>query len=1423
MSRFVCWFVVFLFFSSLSFAKPLPPEKVPDELKPWIDWVLQQHEYPERACPFLYSSFESKYCEWSTELDLDLMPTKGSFTGRWQVYKETWIILPGDEKHWALNVSVNDKPALVMDRDGQPAIKVTAGVYTVKGEFLWDETPDNLTLPEDMALINLKMNGQVINMPTIRDGQLWLKDSERGQVKPENVQNRVDKQVFRKVIDDVPMLVSTHIDLEVSGVQREEKISGVLLDGFIPLELKTSLPARLEADGQLTVQLKPGRWEIEVLARSSKADNPLTLPKDTIEELWVFEARPELRVVDIPLDTIDASQTLLPDEWKSLPAYKVTPDKLMTFTVKRRGNPDPEPNKLSLVKKLWLDFDGSGYTVNDTITGKMTRDWRLNALPDSKLGKVTLDGNDQLITEQGGTQKKGVEIRQGTLNLDADSRVEGDIDTISATGWEQNFHEVRAELNLPPGWRLFAATGVDNVPDSWIARWTLLDLFLVLITSLTIGKLWNYYWGGLALLTLTVIWHEADAPQFIWLNILAATALLRVLPDNLFAKIIEWYRRACWLVLLCIVLPFMVDQVRIGIYPQLERPWQEIYSETTSLASSVTSRSIHSEVPKPAAPYPMTQAVPPPQPLSDKSFEIPAEAPMAGNAPADEEMVEQKMVEAEPVMKGEANMAVRKKAARPQMQQKQDYYSQYSQAQNFNLIDPKAKVQTGPGLPQWQWHKVFLTWNGTVNSEQKLSLWYLTPTMTMFLNFLRVLLIALLTVLMLGGGDKILPPSLLNRMKLNQTAALLFLCVLPLLLPAQNVYADDFPSNELLEQLRTKLQEEVLPDCIPECAHIQQMALKINEKELEISLEIHAQHNVVLPLPADYTQWFPNQVLDDGKPADNLYRTDNALWMGVKAGKHTVIMRGMTPILSKFALPLPLKPNRVTVEKTAWELIGLQENGWADEQLQFTRIQAGEQNNKNKPVLEQGALPPFIRVERTLQLGLDWRVVTEITRISPADSAVVLAVPLLKGESVTTENIRVKDHAVEVNMAAQQTVMRWESALEKIPDPTAKTQQFLIELTAPDTEQWIEVWKTDISPVWHLESSGIAMIHLDSTGQWLPEWHPWANETVKLSITRPESVAGQTLTIDNSRMTITQGKRMRDVTLKASLRSSQGMQHTLTLPENAQLQSVAINGKTQPLRLEERKLTIPVNPGKQELSVTWQEAISIERYTTSSTVDLGANSVNSNITLNLGKDRWVLAAFGSRFGPIILFWGVLVVIVMVSYGLGKVTLTPLKSWHWFLLLLGLSQIPMEAAGIVVAWLMLLGWRNKQTQQNIRFFNTMQVGLALITLTALSTLCGAVAQGLLDSPDMLITGNRSSAFVLNWYQDRTSNTLPEVSVFSLSVTHYRILMLLWSLWLASALLKWLKWGWSCFAANGLWRKKIKVELSKDTKPTSENSN
>jgi hypothetical protein len=50
-------------------------------------------------------------------------------------------------------------------------------------------------------------------------------------------------------------------------------------------------------------------------------------------------------------------------------------------------------------------------------------------------------------------------------------------------------------------------------------------------------------------------------------------------------------------------------------------------------------------------------------------------------------------------------------------------------------------------------------------------------------------------------------------------------------------------------------------------------------------------------------------------------------------------------------------------------------------------------------------------------------------------------------------------------------------------------------------------------------------------------------------------------------------------------------------------------------------------------------------------------------------------------------------------------------------------------------------------------------------------------------------------------------MPQPWVLTVPMWVFRVLMLLWALWLAYSLLKWLRWGWQCFNERGLWKKII----------------
>jgi hypothetical protein len=128
------------------------------------------------------------------------------------------------------------------------------------------------------------------------------------------------------------------------------------------------------------------------------------------------------------------------------------------------------------------------------------------------------------------------------------------------------------------------------------------------------------------------------------------------------------------------------------------------------------------------------------------------------------------------------------------------------------------------------------------------------------------------------------------------------------------------------------------------------------------------------------------------------------------------------------------------------------------------------------------------------------------------------------------------------------------------------------------------------------------------------------------------------------------------------------------------------------------------------------------------------------------------------------------------------------------------------AGLVGGWLLALGARARLDPAVSKArFNWTQLGLALLTVAALGLLFDAVAEGLLGAPQMQIAGNGSHAGQLNWYQDRVAGPLPTVWIVSVPLLAYRLLMLAWALWLAFALLRWLRWGWECWSRDGVWRR------------------
>ncbi|MGK2914408.1 MAG: hypothetical protein ACSLE5_08135 [Porticoccaceae bacterium] len=716
------------------------------------------------------------------------------------------------------------------------------------------------------------------------------------------------------------------------------------------------------------------------------------------QEIWSFRANPSLRGVKLEgAPAVDPSQLDLPADFAQLPTFLMTADSPLRLSEQYQGDAHPAPHQLGLNRSLWLDFDGRGATAKDSIRGTFGGDWRLRTGAGLGLGRLSVNGEPQLVTRLPGETGAGVEVRHATAAVEAISRIEP-LAALTAAGWDAELTHVNVALQLPPGWQLWHAAGPDQVQASWLSSWNLWDLFLCLLIVATIGRLLGLVWGLATAATLALTYQVAGAPVLGWAALVGSLALLRELPAG---GLRQWTRTFAMLALITvatIILAFAVQQARRGLYPQLEqeRAINAAYYDAVSSGA-------------------MALATAPAEFAADSAQTM-----------AKSELKRQSNIVTEPTPR----------------------------------YRPSDNVQTGPGEPSWHWREVRLTWNGPVAADAPLTLYLSPPWLT---RLLSVLQIALVGVLFVALARALLPAIKIDKSANGghsgtpiAVAGLLPFAVAMVLVSASGLLwsphsrAEEFPPQPLLDELRDHLLQA--PKCAPDCAALEQVRVELVDDQLRLYLRAAAGAEVAFPLPL-HTSWRPLSVLRDGMPT-TLARDGGQLWVELPAGSHDLVLVG-TAEGDAIALPFPLPPHNLTVTAPDWEVQGLADGQIVGQSLQLQRRLRGDTANQLLPT----PIKAFVRVERRFDLDLDWQLITTVTRVAPASGAISLRIPLLAGEAVVSEGLTVAGREVVVAMNTQQAQYQWRSVM---------APQDAVTLSAPTTDQWVEEWRINPSPRWHL-------------------------------------------------------------------------------------------------------------------------------------------------------------------------------------------------------------------------------------------------------------------------------------------------------------------------------------------------------------------
>ncbi len=1317
---------------------------VPEALRDWQQWVLKDKAY--RQCPLRFDRGASRRadfrCVWPGELDLRVDSDGARFDQAWTLYGgEQWLPLPGNEAHWPEDVTANDRPVRVVMRHGASNVRLGPGRYRVSGRFAWAERPGVLALPGPSGLLSLRVDGRAVARPTRTAEGVFLGEAQADRPQ----RNAVRTEIYRLVEDNVPTRLTTVLFVDVSGEVREELFGPLLPEGFVPLALDAELPARFESDGKLRLQVRPGEWRIEVAARAGDALDAIGLEAGEVNlpdsEIWSYRPNVRQRVTQAEGPaTVQPEQVGVPGDWRQLAAFRMLPGERLLITERSRGIGAAD-NELRLDREMWLGFDGAGFLAADTVAGKMRRGWRLDMAPPYRLLSARERGEDLLVTVGAQEGQTGVELRHPDVWMQSLAGVERG-GRMPVTGWNTRFDAVEIGLNLPPGHRLLAVPGADLARGSWVSQWRLLDFFLVSIITLGTWRLLGPAAGVMALFAVGLSYHEADAPAWLWLNLLIAIALLRVAPEGRLRRSAFVYQAVSAVALVLWLVPFVAGQLRIAIYPQLEpQPDAWVQETFTELESGRSRESARLEE-------------------SVRSLSSPASA-----APE----IEGVMVTAASRRSYERTMA-------------------------------NAMVQTGPGMPAWRWNRHELTWTGPVDAGQSLRLVVAPRWLVSTLRFLEVLLLlafaAVLAAAMLKRRLTLPKHWLPSRAK---ASGLLMAVSVGALLSSGPPAEADLPDPQLLTELEKRLTEP--PKCVPRCAEVVAARINVTADALNMRLEVHALADVAFPLPGSEAGWRPVAVLLGGSAAGEVARRRNgSLWVHVRAGRRSIELSGPTSAADSMEIPFPAVPRVVEANASGWELAGIENRRLLSGSLHLTRVREAADSQSRQPKWESSRFPTFVDVERTLEFDLDWRVTTKVSRIAPSEGALTLNVPLIDGESVTTPGLTRDGDRLLVSMAAGQDSVSWESLLP---------QQSPLSIKSAIGQPWREIWRAAIGSAWRAEFAGVPE-SIDSDGgsqSHVAEFHPRPGESLNIEVTRPEPSAGPTLAFDAAVLEVAKGKLSSTSSLALNYRSTQGGQHTLRLPEGAEVLYLQIDREHEPFQADGGELSLPILPGKHDIHLGWRTHGEVGLRTGTPAVDLGAPAGNISLQMRLPDSRWLLATQGPPLGPAVLYWSELAVLVLIALILGRIGLTPLQTRHWLLLGLGLSTYSWPVLGLVAVWLLACGARKRwHADLPTHLFNGIQVLIAALTLVALAALVATLPDGLLGTPNMHVTGANSAGNSLNWFASHSESVLPVASAWSMPLWIYKALILAWALWLSFALLRWLPWVWQCFSMDGLWHRR-----------------
>lgn len=1360
---------------------------IPQSLEPWVDWVLEEHPYI--SCPVRATDGVRLDCIWVRETNISVI--RGSTFGATfeltvHAFAESWLQLPHSESFKPQNFTLNGREVALGGGNNAPEVLVPEGVHTLKGELMWTEEsePRFLDIPLS-GIVRLAINGQPVEHPSLQAGgnRLWLSNEISDTPTIASAPNSEVVRVFRHFTDSIPQTLTTYVQVTVTGSPRILNFGTVINEDYQITNLRSSWPAILSRDGNLVVQVVPGANVVQIDARATQQMELFRYKKASplwpSVEYWGIQPRHELRIIRMEgAVRTDLSQINAPRQMRQLNGFVLTENDELRIIEEQRGNVQPYPSSFDISRDIWLNFRGDSFTIADSIEADIETSQRVSSsIP---LGEVRVNGISRLITyDSSNEQSPSIYLKPGYAQVSAISKIPKSV-SLTPNTWNVEAEELSARLHLPPGWMLLWTHGIDQVDSSWVAKWGIWDVFVILLLLCLVWGLGGWKWTTIVFGAALISYQMDQAPTLGWVVLAGMCYVLKAIKHETLSRIAHMSFWVVFTVVSIACIFYATNSMSNALHPQLASQSSTFKEQiTTVLEARYSAEDIRWLGAESFADY--FRKIPNQSPsfIQDSS---------AAQTSEIEEHTESVMVTGSRMPKvldsdvrGMSTTVARGTGLLDSAERRRRL--------DFDPTLPIA-IQTGPGKPNWRWQSVSLAWHGPVEQGRDMVFVLLAPWLTRLLYGISALAVLLVPTYFIY----LRVPNVVNCIKkvLSSTTSVAALALVAVLLSPQDSQAD-IPDADLLQELENRLL--ALPDCLSDCAYLEQAQVSLKDEELTITMQVHTQDRVALPLPTENGTW--NLVdLRLGELQLPLLREHSRLYTVLDEGVHEITMVASIHGLDQFDIAFDLIPGHLEIHAPNWKIEGLIRGQVGDRKLTFARASTVETNNSQPTITNFFPLEiePYVSVQRQIVLSYEPTVVTRVSRVAPHTGEITVRIPLLPDEVVITAGLSVEDGHMVVNLKpAAQTVL-WDSKLDV--DNT-------IILSAPSVAERSERWSISGSDFWNYHYDGIVPIDVDDQQT---TFIPRSNEILHIDVQQGEPVPGDSVTIDHVFASHTVEPKVTNSYLEMTILASQPADIELTLPDDAKVESMEIAGDFQSLPANNTSIVfLPLRAGSHQYSLTWKSETGTSILYRPPTVSISRGAVNVSAQIRFAEKRWILWLAGPALGSTVLYWSILIGVLVAAVAFSKIPGIAISTKDAVILSIGATLVHLIMLVFVGVWFLAL-WLKSQTSEEIArpwLYRVGQLLLTGITLLALYVIINTIVAALTNDPNMYLYGLESTNQFFAWFTDEISDSVPSPWVWSLPLWIYFALILLWTMWLVFMITEWIRVWWQTLKAPALW--------------------